>query len=144
MIGCSRPFAERVRPVDPVLALVVDTDLAPVGERGPARLGHRTGAHQRAAAPGRLAGAELAGRVDDDVDAAGIDPELLDGDLLGDGVDALAHLRPAMAHLDAAVVTEAHDGLGDLLEPVAEPRVLQPQPEAERLAAGDARRRSRA
>ena len=130
-------LAERVRPVDPVLALVVDADLAPVGERGLARLGHRTGAHQRAAAPGGLAGAELAGGVDDHVDAGRVDPELLDGDLLGDGVDALAHLGPAVAHLDPAVVAEAHDGLGDLLEPVAETRVLEPEPEAERLAAGD-------
>ena len=41
--------------------------------------------------------------------------------LLGDRVDALAHLRPAVTHLDRAILFEPHDGLGDLLEPVAQP-----------------------
>ena len=90
--------------------------------------------------PGGLAGAELAGGVDDDPDAVGVDAELLDRDLQGDGVHALAHLGPAVAHLDRAVGVEAHDGLGDLLEAVAEAGVLQAEPEADGLA----RRRRRA
>ena len=74
----------------------------------------------------------------------GIDAELLDRDLRGDGVHALAHLGPAVPHLDGAVLLEAHDRARDLLEAVAEARVLQPEAEADRRARGDAPRRRRA
>ena len=87
--------------------------------------------------PGGLAGAELAGRVDDHPDALGLDAEFLDGDLQRDRVHALAHLGPAVAHLDRSVVAEVDDRLGDLLEPVAEPGVLEPETDTDRLAGGD-------
>ncbi len=59
-------------------------------------------------------------------------------------MDALAHLRPAVAHLDVAAggvgfAAEAHDRPGDLAESVAEPGVLQPEAEADGLAGGDRR-----
>ena len=92
--------------------------------------------------PGGLAGAELAGGVDDDPDPGRVDAELLDRDLEGDGVHALAHLGPAVAHLDGAVVLEAHDGPGDLLEAVAEAGVLEAEAEPDGLARGARPRRS--
>ena len=106
--------AELLRPVDDVLALVVDARRASGGQRRGARLAHRAGGHQRAARAGRLAEAELAGGVDDHVDAVGLDAELLGGHLQRDRVHALAHLGPAVAHLDPAghavgVGVEAHD-----------------------------------
>ena len=70
----------------------------------------------------------------------GLDAQLLDRHLQGDGVDALAHLGPAVADLDAAVLVEPDDGLGHLLEPVAEPRVLEAEPDADGLAGGHAPR----
>ena len=48
-------LAELVRPVDAVLALVVDVDPAAVGHRRRAGRRHRAGTHQRAAAAGGLA-----------------------------------------------------------------------------------------
>ena len=65
---------------------------------------------------------------------SGSTPEFLDGHLERHGVDALAHLGPAVAHLDTAVVVEADDRLGDLDEAVAEPGVLQRQAQADGLA----------
>ena len=53
---------------------------------------------------------------------AGVDAELLDGNLQRDGVDALAHLGPAVADLDVAVLGETHDRLDDLEKAVAEAR----------------------
>ena len=125
-----------------MLAVVVDVGPAAVGERRRARPLHRAGGHQRAPRPGRLAEAELAGRVDDDVDARRVDAELLGRHLQGDGVHALAHLRPAVADLDPARRVDsrnAHDGAGHLAEAVAEPGVLQPEAEPDRLAGGDGR-----
>ena len=63
-------------------------------------------------------------------------PELLDRDLRGDGVHALAHLGPAVPHLDGAVGLEAHDRAHDLEEAVAEARVLEPEPDADGAARG--------
>src|SRR6185369_5526044 len=119
-------LGKRVRPVDPVLALVVDARRASGRASGLARRLHRPCAHQRAATPGGLAGAELARGVDEDADALGIDLQLLDRDLAGDRVHALAHLGPAVTDLDRAVLLAPHDRAGDLLEAVAEARVLQP------------------
>ena len=53
---------------------------------------------------------------------SGLDAELLDRDLRGDRVHALAHLGPAVPHLDGAVGLEAHDRADDLEESVAEAR----------------------
>ena len=128
-----------VRPVDDVAPLVVDADLPAVVVRATRQASAiDAGTHQRAPAAGGLPGAELAGGVDDDDDVVGVDAELLDGHLHGDGVHALAHLGPAVAHLDLAVGAEPHDGAGDLVEPVAETRVLQPEPDPDRLAVGHA------
>ena len=68
---------------------------------------------------------------------AGSTPSSCDRDLQGDGVHALAHLGPAVAHLDGPVGRNRTHGLGDLLEAVAEPGVLQPEAEADGLARGD-------
>ena len=136
-------IAELGRPVDDVLAVVVDVGPAAVGERRGARLLHRAGGHQRAPRPGGLAEAELARRVDDDVDARRVDAQLLGRDLQGDGVHALAHLGPAVADLDPVVgASGSDDGAGHLAEAVAEPGVLQPEPEPDGLAGGDAPRRT--
>ena len=129
--------AEVLRPIDAVLADVVDAGLTAVGLRRNARRLHRTGAHQRAAAARRLADAELARRVDRDADAPGIDAELFHRDLQRDGVDALAHLGPAVHHQHRAVVLEADQAAGDLLEAVAEARVLEPEPEPDGSPGGD-------
>ena len=67
--------------------------------------------------------------------AGRIDAEFLHRNLHRDGVDALPHLRPAVTHLHRAVMgVEAHHGPGPLLEPVAEPRVLQAETETDGLA----------
>ena len=135
MTGCSRPVVELVGPVDPVLALVVDAE-----RRSPPACAARQAS---ATAPAPMSVPRLPvvwpapssrRRVDDHPDPLGVDAQLLDGDLEGDGVDALAHLGPAVAHLDGAVVLEAHDRLGDLLEAVAEARVLQAEADADGLA----------
>ena len=65
-------------------------------------------------------------------DALGIDAELLDRDLPSDRVHALAHLGPAVPHLDGAVGLEAHHRAGDLEEAVAEAGVLEPEADADR------------
>ena len=94
-------FVERVGPVDAVLALVVHARPAAVLVSAFVQASDdRAGAHDRAPRTGRLAGAELTGGVDDDPHQRGVDAELLDGDLAGDGVHALAHLGPAVADLD--------------------------------------------
>ena len=130
-------IAEVLRPVDEVLALVVDVGLAAGGERGGARLADRAGGHQRAARSGGLAEAELAGGVDDHLDAVRVDAELLRRHLQRDGVHALAHLGPAVAHLDRRRrCVEAHDGPAHLAEAVAEAGVLEPEAEPDRLAGG--------
>ena len=126
-----------------MLAVVVDVGLAAAGERGGARLLHGAGGHQRAPRPGRLAEAELARRVDDDVDAGRVDAQLLGRDLQRDGVHALAHLGPAVADLDPGRRRRRNrtTAAGHLAEPVAEARVLQPETEPDGLAGGDAPRR---
>ena len=86
--------------------------------------------------PGGLAGAQFPGGVDDDLDPLGLDPEFLDRHLQGDGVNALAHLGPAMPDLDRAIGLEANHRLGPLLEAVAETRVLHPQTQPHGLALG--------
>src|SRR5262249_54094135 len=129
-------LAEVVGPVDAVLALVVDADLAAAGARRVAGRLHGAGAHQRASGTGGLARAQLARRIDDDAHPARIELQLLHRHLQGHRVPALAHLRPAVAHFDGAIDLEAHDGASDLLEPVAEPGVLEPEPEADGLAGG--------
>src|SRR5208283_3775780 len=91
---------ERVGPVHAVLAFVVDTGPAPIGDGVAAGVGDGASAHQCPAGTGRLAGPELASGVDDDSHPSRIDAELLDSDLEGDGVDSLAHLGPAMPNLD--------------------------------------------
>src|SRR5690606_33670018 len=126
-------LAEVVGPVDAELTGVVDAGAAAVGQGGTAGVGHRARRHEGAAAAGGLAGAELAGGVDHHADAVGLDAQLLDRDLEGDGVHALAHLGPAVAHLDGAVVLEAHDRAADLDEAVAEAGVLEAEPEADGL-----------
>src|SRR4029079_12246715 len=60
---------DRARPVDAVLAGIVDPDAATVVARGPARGRDRPRAHQRSARTGGLARAELARRVDHHPDA---------------------------------------------------------------------------
>ena len=117
---------ERVGPVDAVLAVrsrrrasmpaSLATRQASATEPAPMSVPPRSGG---------LARAELAGRVDDDAHLLGFNAELLDRHLERDRVDALAHLRPAVADLDGAVVVEPNDGLGDLDEAVAEARVLE-------------------
>ena len=52
-------------------------------------------------------------------------------------MDALAHLGPAVPDLDGAVLPEVHDRPGDLLEAVAETRVLEAQADADGLSGGD-------
>ena len=53
---------------------------------------------------------------------------------------ALPHLRPAVANLDPVVVAvEPHDGAGHLTQPVAEPSVLQAEPQPDGLARRDRR-----
>ena len=132
--------AQVVRPVDDVLAAVVDVGRASGGERRSARLAHRAGRHQCAARSGGLAEAELAGGVDDHVDPVGVDAELLRRDLQRHGVHALAHLGPAVADLDASVVRpEPHDRPAHLAEAVAEAGVLEPEAEPDRLAGGERR-----
>ena len=80
-------FIQGVRPVDAVLTLVVDTRPAPVRDGAPAGVGDRTRAHHRPARARRLAGTELARRVDDDPDTVRVDAELLDRHLERDRVD---------------------------------------------------------
>ena len=73
---------------------------------------------------------------------AGSMPSSSHGDLQGDGVHALAHLGPAVAHLDACRRRAKRTTASAIsLEPVAEPAVLQPEPEPDGLAGGDAPRR---
>ena len=129
-------FFEGVGPVDDVLADVVDPRLHPALAGDPAGVLDRSGAHQGAARTGGLAGAEVAGGVDDHRDLLGIDSEFFDGNLERHGVDALAHLGPAVADFDAAVLVEADHGSGDLEEPVAEPGVLEGEAHPDRLARG--------
>ena len=74
--------------------------------------------------------------VDDDLDLRRIDAELLRRDLLGDGMDPLAHLGPAVPHLDLAVRTEVDHCPGNFLESVAEAAVLQSETHTDRLAGG--------
>ena len=88
---------------------------------------------------GGLAEADLPGGVDDHLDPLGLDAELGEGDLQGDGVDALTHLGQAVADLDGAVVAEPDAAAGDLAEPVAETRVLQPEADRRRPDAPDLR-----
>ena len=125
---------EMLRPIDEVLAHVVDVGLAPAVECGNARVAHRACSHQRAARTGGLSEAELARRVDDDFDAIRIDAQLLCRDLQGDGVHTLAHLGPAVTYLDDAIAAESDDCAAQLAEPVPEPRVFQSQAETDRLA----------
>ena len=61
-------------------------------------------------------------------------PSSLRGHLQRDGVHALTHLGPSVAHLDAPVGAEAHDRARDLAEAVAQPAVLQPQADADGTA----------
>ena len=135
-------IAELGRPVDDVLAVVVDVGPAAVGERGGARLLHGAGGHQRAARPGGLAEAELARRVDDDVDARRVDAELLGGDLQGDGVHALAHLGPAVADLDArrssARCGSARRRPDTSRKPLPRPEFFSPSPSPTALPAATA------
>ncbi len=67
----------------------------------------------------------------------GVDLQLLDRDLTGHGVHALPHLRPAVPDLDGAVLLEPHDRARDLLEAVAEARVLEPEAEPDGGSRGD-------
>ena len=129
-------FAQGVRPVDSVLAFEVDVRRAARGFGLAARIRDRARAHEGAARTGRLARAELARRVDDDTDARGRYAELFRRDLLRDRVDALPHLGPAVPHLDGAIVVESDDRLRDLLEAVAQARVLQAESDADGLPAG--------
>ena len=137
MVGVT----ELGRPVDDVLAVVVDITLTIGGSCRSACLLHGTGGHQRSPRTGGLTESELARRVDDHLDSSRVDVQLFCGDLQCDGVHALAHLRPSVAHLDVATrlvrfAAEAHDGTGDLAEPVAETRVLQSQSEPDGLPGG--------
>ena len=52
---------------------------------------------------------------------------------------ALAHLGPAVPHLDLTVGAEVHDRICDFFEPVAEPGVLQAERNTHRLACGNGR-----
>ena len=129
--------AELGGPVDAVLADIVDTDLAPARAGCFASGLHRSGPHECAAAPGGLAEPEFARGVHVHTDPRRIDAEFLDGDLERHGVHALAHLGPAVAHLDDAVLAEVDDRLGDLLEAVPEAAVLQTEPQTHGLAGRD-------
>ena len=90
-------------------------------------------------AAGGLTGTELAGGVDDDLDAIGFDTEFLDSDLAGDGVDALTHLGPAVSDLDRAVGVEPHGRTADLVGAVSETGVLQTEPHADGIPGSDRR-----
>ena len=71
---------------------------------------------------------EFASGVDHDVHFLRINlevsAEFLDYHLHRNGVNALAHLCPSVAHFDAAVFFEAYDSLGDFFKAVAETTVL--------------------
>ena len=129
---------ERVRPVDAVLALVVDARPAPVGEGPPAGVGD--GARRPSAFPGtrssgrrRARGSCRRGRAP----GAGSTPSSSTATWSGDGVDALAHLGPAVANLDVAVLGETDHRLHDLHQAVAEPGILEPEAQPDRLAVED-------
>ena len=79
---------------------------------------------------------ELACGVDDHAHAFGFDAQFLHRDLKRDGVHALAHLGPAVAHLDRAVGLEAHDRAHDLEQAVAEAGVLEPEADADGATRG--------
>ena len=116
---------ERVRPIDPVLTGVIDPDPTAVGHRRPTGLGHRAGSHESSPTAGGLAGSQLPGGVDDDLDAGRVDAQLLDSHLEGHCVDPLSHLGPAVTNLDLTIFPEPDYRTGQLHRPVAQPRVLQ-------------------
>ncbi len=128
---------DRTRPVDAVFAQVVDADAAIISPRGSAGIGNGARAHQRAARPGRLTGAELTRRVDDHPDARRVDTELFDRNLRGHGMHALTHFGPAVPDFHGSIGLETHDRTHDLEESISEPRVLQAQAEPDRAALGD-------
>ncbi len=142
---CRPPVAEvrdglvgvvRRRPVDDVLAL--DLPARERLERTPGELlpelacgvEHGVAAEHRRAGGGRLAGVELALRVDDDPHALRLEPELLAGDLAERGVHALPHLRPGVEERERPVRLRPEHCAAELDDAVPDPRVLQ--------AAGDA------
>ena len=110
-----------------VLALVVDVGAAAVGERGDAR--RRAPSRRPSACRGEpVVWPKPSSRVVSTMTSmrSGSMPSSCDGDLQRDGVHALAHLGPAVAHLDRAVARgSARPRRGDLAEPVAEAGVLQ-------------------
>ena len=127
-----------------VLAVVVDVRPAAVGQRRRARVGAPS---RRAISVPRDAGglpeAELAGGVDDDVDARRVDAELLRRRPAGrrcarPGPSRSSRGAPRPGRRRRKRTT----ALGDLAEAVAEAGVLEPEPEPDRLARGDARRRT--
>ena len=139
-------IAELLRPVDDVLALVVDVRRAAGGERG-ARTPRCTEPAAISVPRDPVVWPKPSSRVVSTITSMrlGIDAELLRRHLQRDGVHALAHLGPAVADLDASVVVdvvEAHDRPAHLAEAVAEAGVLEPEAEPDRLAGGDAPRRS--
>ena len=136
--------AELLRPVDEVLALVVDARRAAAGQRRRARLAHRAGRHQRAARAGRLAEAELARGVDDHVDAFGSIASSSAATCRATvctpwPISVQPWRTSTRPGLVVGVGMEVDDRLRHLAEPVAESGVLEPEPEADRLAVGDRR-----
>ena len=134
MTGFSTPDAIELVQSTRYSPGIVDADPAAVFPGGPARVGDRARAHERAPRTGGLARAELARGVDDDAHTLRFDAELFDRDLRGDGVHALTHLGPAVPDLDRAVGLETHDRAHDLQEAVAEAGVLQAQTETDRAS----------
>ncbi len=126
-------LGQRVGPVHPVLPHVVDPDPAAALEGRPAGVFDRARPHQGPPAPRGLAETQLPSGVDQDPHDRRGDAELLDRHLQRHRMDALAHLGPAVAHLDGAVGLETHHRLGHLLEPVAQARVLEAEPQPDRL-----------
>ena len=133
-------IAEVLRPVDDVLAVVVDVELAAVGDAPP----------RRRRAPSRRPSAcratpvvwpKPSSRVVSTITSMrlGSMPSSCDRDLQRDGVHALAHLGPAVAHLDRAVGCGSARRPGTSPEAVAEAGVLEPEPETDRLAVGACR-----
>ena len=88
------------------------------------RVDHRVASEDRRTGRRRQARVQLARGVDGDVHALRGQPQLLAGDLLQDGVDALPHLRPGVEERHGAVRLRPQDRAPVLRDAVADARVL--------------------
>ena len=118
-------FTKMLRPVDDVLADVINADLAAIFVCFRARVPHTCSRHEGSTTAGGLSETKLTSGVNNDADACGINTEFFHSNLQCNSVNALTHLCPSVTNFDEAVSTEVNCCTSNLAESISKAGVLK-------------------